>query len=168
VNLRVDGNIAGRTRIIDASGNLVPIRAKVTFMQYGRVVTEVRSDEMGHFQVVDMQPGVYAVVAIAGASAGNSSYLAAFGMRVLPYVENAPGSQRLLDIVLLPLNGPLSFLGEDGRELYRLLPQQPVMMGGGGGGGLGSLLGLAGLAGLAGLGGDGGGQQNQQASPNVP
>ena len=33
VSLRVDGNIAGRTRVIDASGNLVPVRATITFMQ---------------------------------------------------------------------------------------------------------------------------------------
>jgi hypothetical protein len=167
VNLRVDGNIAGRARMIDASGNLVPMRATISFMQDGRVVTVARSDESGNFQVVGLRPGTYSVVAIARSASGEA-YVSAFSVQVLPFAEETPNGQQLLDITLMPANDLMKLLGQQASGTPPPSQPQPYMGsgGGGGGGGLGALLGLAGLAALAAAGQQDG--QNEPASPNVP
>ncbi|NQT15967.1 MAG: carboxypeptidase regulatory-like domain-containing protein [Planctomycetes bacterium] len=166
VHLRVDGNLAGRVRAINTAGNLVPVRATISFMQEGRVVGTARSDESGNFQAVGLRPGTYSVVASGRSAPGGSrEYIGAFSVRILAFDESAPGDQLLLDMTLMPADDLMKLLGMETPAPY-LLPQAPMMSGGGGGGGgggLGALLGLAGLAGLAGLG-----QQQQQASPSVP
>jgi len=170
VNLRVDNNIAGRTRVMDASGNLVAVRATISFMQNGRVVTVARSDESGNFQAAGLRPGVYSVIAMArSAGEGGPAYVSAFSVQVLPFSEQAPDGQLLLDIILMPADDLRQLLGQEESEAPPP-PPQPVPYvgggGGGGGGGLGALLGLAGLAALAAAGQDDG--QARPASPFVP
>ena len=167
VHLRVDGNLAGRVRAMDASGKLVPLRATISFVQDGRAVATVRSDESGHFQAVGLRPGTYSVVAICRSGPGDGrQYVGAFSVRVLAFEETAPKDKLLLDITLMPADDLLKLLGLEAPPPAPT-PEAPMPYGGGGGGGggggLGALLGLAGLGGLAGLAGGEG-----LASPHVP
>ncbi len=170
VYLRVDGNLAGRVSVIDGSGRLIPARATITFMRDGRVVTAVRSDEMGNFQAVGLRPGPYSVIATNGRpmAADTREYVGAISVVVLPYDPTASPEQSLLHMTLMPVED-LSQLLDQNQEVpvsQAMLYEGYPMMGGGGGGGegLAALLGLAGLAGLAGQGG----ARAPVASPFLP
>jgi len=169
--LRADGNLAGRVCVLDSLGSLRPTRAKVSFVQGGQVIASVRTDELGRFQVVGLlaksqeragsfqvpgvHPGVYSVIA------SGPEGVAAFGVRVVSFDENAPTGHRVLNIALIPVTDTELLT----KQTAPVGPVPPVytpeaagvMSGGGGagGGGLGALLGLAGLG--AGLGAGGGG-----------
>lgn len=76
-----DGNLPGELRVFDESGNLVPARVRLFFLQQGEIVTQTRPDDQGNFQAVGLIPGVYSVVAAGPEGFG------AFSVRVLPATE---------------------------------------------------------------------------------
>ena len=163
VNLRVDGSLAGRVSVIEPSGMLKPVRARISFVQNGEEVASVRSDEWGRFQVPGLEPKVYSVLAKGQEGFG------AFSVQVLPYDKDVDKARMLLDLTLAP--------AEDAKLLSEMLAEaasgnpdgteeeDAVVSGGGGGGGYGALLGLGGLAGLAGLAGE---KERPLATPFKP
>ena len=79
IKLRVDGNLAGRVTVLDSTGQHRPVRVRVALLRNRQVVGSARSDEMGYFQVPNVSPGVYSVVALGRDGFG------AVGVRVLPF-----------------------------------------------------------------------------------
>jgi len=162
VNLDSEGNVSGRVSLLDPRTGLpTPVNGTVvSFVQNGRLVTQVRPGSDGTFSV-RLRPGVYSVVAQAPAGFG------AFAVVVQPFDPTASDPQELtLDGTLIPradlqaANVPMGLpLPAPGGA-----PGGPIgggggFIGGGGGGGtggegLGSLMGLAGLLGLAALADD--------------
>jgi hypothetical protein len=154
VHLRVDGNLFGRISLFASTGNLVPAKATIHFVQNGHEVFTTQSDERGNFQAVGLRPGVYSVIAMG------ADGFTAFSVLVLPYDPAIPEDELLLQGTLIP-PADMALL----TQMFSATPvpvTTPPMavgpMGGGGGGGAGfrgfALGGLAGLAGLAGLGGE--------------
>ena len=153
IYLRVDGNLAGRVSILDASGNRVPARAHVSFLQSAQTVRAADSDEQGRFQVAGLEPGVFSVIA-----SGPDGFAAA-SVQVLPYAQDAPKEQLTLNLTLVPASeaDSLSALLADSEGIAPLSTQGAggCCGGGGGGGGFGGVggWGLLGAAlGAAGLG----------------
>jgi hypothetical protein len=163
VNLDSQGNIHGSISLLDPrTGQPTPVSdAIVSFVQNGRLVTQVRPTTAGTFSA-RLQPGVYSVIARAPAGFG------AFAVLVKPYDPTASDPQELsLDGTLIPTG---DVQAASAPLLGPPLPHAPggapggtfgggggVYGGGGGGGpgeGLGSLLGLAGLVGLAAMAND--------------
>ena len=135
VYLRVDGNVAGRVNVLDASGRRLPAKAHISLIRGGKTVSAVDTNERGQFQVHGLQPGVYSVIA-----SGPDGF-AVLAVQVLPYTEDAPREKMLLDLTLVP--------SDDADALSKLLaqtdPPEPAdppvtqgqpMSGGGGGGGV--------------------------------
>ena len=134
VHLAVDKNLPGRVLIrMDTPGKVTTMRAKITFLQNGQIVNEVRSDDKGHFQVMGLQPGVYSVAAIAQNAA------AAALVEVLPNRPNVPRNETVLE---LTLDDPPPE-GSDPPPAPMAMPMDaaPTAGGGGGGGGMGALAG---------------------------
>jgi len=181
VNLDREGNVNGKISLLDPrTGRPTPVEnAVVSFVQGGRLVTQVRPASDGSF-TVRLSPGVYSVIAQAPAGFG------AFAVVVKPYDPTASDPQELsLDGTLIPnadiqaanapgLGGPLGpppGIGPGGT-----IGGGGGFVGGGAGGGgsqggLGGLLGLAPLAALGALGsGDDGGASllAPPASPAAP
>ncbi len=174
MSLGPDGTIPGNLRVFDESGALVPARVKLFFLRDGQVVTQTMPNEQGDFQITNLQPGTYSIVA-----AGQSGF-AAMGVRVLPPPDrpeapkaNTIGKTRTVSQPLgmqfrmnLPLIQPV-----DVRTAFQLASQQnagglgsfPGFPGappggggfgaaaGAGGGGAGAGGGLGGIGGLGGL-----------------
>lgn len=158
VHLAVDKNLPGRVLIrLDVPGKVKSMRAKITFLQNGQIVNEVRSDDTGRFQVIGLQPGVYSVAAIAPNAAGAAL------VEVLPYRPNLSRDLTLLELTLD--DPPPESSDPPPAPMAMPMASSPSGGGGGGGGGFGALAGLAGLAGLSGLAGLGGGTT---ASPHRP
>ncbi len=182
MSLGPDGNIPGNLRVFDESGALVPARVKLFFLRDGQVVTQTMPNEQGDFQITNLQPGTYSVVA-----AGQSGF-AAIGVRVLPPPDrpeapkaNTIGKTRAVSQPLglqfrmnLPLIQPVdvrtafqlaSQQNAGGLGSFPGFPGQPgnglggaaMGGGGGGGGGVGGGFGAGGLGGLFAAGGIAGG-----------
>jgi hypothetical protein len=94
--LRVDGNLAGRVGVFDTAGIRRPTQARIVFIRNRHTVASTRSDEWGRFQVVGLQAGIYSVIEVG------TGGVAIFAERVLPFDENAPKGQLLLDTNLVP------------------------------------------------------------------
>ena len=166
VYLRVDGNLAGRVSILDASGNRAPARAHVAFLQSGQTVRAADSDEQGRFQVAGLEPGVYSVIA-----SGPDGFAAA-SVQVLAYAQDVPKEQLTLNLTLVPAGEADSL-----SALLAQTPKDPPLAtqgasGGGGGGGFGGgggagwgILGAA--LGAAGLGVGIGALAREPASPHT-
>lgn len=178
VHLSVDGNLAGRVSFFDTAGIRRPAQARISIIQNRQIISTVRSDEFGRFQVVGLRPGVYSVVV-----AGPDGY-GIYSLRVLPFDESAPKDTNLFDATLMPssdLDLLRNLLGLDGVAPPPVAEGVPfnaapnIAAGGGGGGGadgLGLLAGAAAMAaGLAGAGsgtgsgGTGGGGGGTPATP---
>ena len=142
LRLWIDGNLPGRVVQRGNGGLEFPAQATISFRQDGEVLYQTRSDERGFFQVVGVEPGIYAVTATGPAGS------AALMVEVLPYDAELFEDQRLdilLDSAAVPGEGPVA---------PPTAPPPPLMMmpaaaGGGGGGGLSALGVAAGIAGLA-------------------
>ena len=165
VNLDREGIVHGRISLLDPRTGLpTPVdNAIVSFVQNGRLVTQVRPGSNGTF-TVRLQPGVYSVIATAPAGYG------AFAVLIRPYDPTATDPQELLldGTLIPPADAAAAAIAPPGA----LPPGGPPFggvgggatrgggggfVGGGGGGtggGLNSLLGLAPLAALAALAGD--------------
>ena len=173
VRLRVDGNLAGRVSALDSKGMLIPVRAGIQFVRDGRTVATVRSDEMGNFQAIGLQPGPYSVAATGRTmTADTRQYIGGMGVLVLPYDPTASPDELLLHLILMPAEDLSELVGK-GEALLppeAMIPGGFPMMGGGGGGedALWGLLGLAGLAGMAASQGQGRGAAPPVASPFAP
>jgi hypothetical protein len=170
VYLRVDGNLAGRVSILDSAGKRLPAKAHVSFIQRGKTLSAVDTNERGQFQVHGLQAGVYSVIA-----SGPDGF-AVIAAQVLPPAGDAPRDQLLLDLTLVP--------SDDADALSKLLAQteppeppvapvtegQPIYGGGsGGGGGGGGGLGIAAMAmGGIGMGLGIGAISKDHASPSKP
>jgi hypothetical protein len=64
VSLSASGHLAGRINVFSSQGELVPAqRVNLAFSQSGRVVARAVSGDGGRFEIRDVVPGVYAVVA---------------------------------------------------------------------------------------------------------
>lgn len=181
---RADGNITGRVSAFTASGTLEPARARVYFVQKGKVMTSARSDEEGRFQASGLEPGVYSVLAVGrkgfgvlSAAIRSSDEGAAKERSTVFQVGLASQPLASLDITLIPAEefGMLAkmFLNEIGdfTAMQTPLPSPATGVGagdiGGGadidGGGFRGLLETAGLAAdVAAL------ATKSQASPSTP
>jgi hypothetical protein len=159
IRLRIDGNLVGRTFVLDATGRPQPVRARVSLLHGGQVVATTQADEWGRFQIVGIQPGVYSVLAAA------NDYVAAMSVHILPFDENAAGNALVLNVSLLPASELEMFKGLVGPVAPAATgvstPAAAASAGGAAaGGGMGGLLGAAGAglgaAGVAGAGGESG------------
>jgi hypothetical protein len=83
VRLRVDGNLAGKATTMDDVGAGIPVRGKIHFIRYGKVVTSARIEETGAFQVIGLEPGVYSVVAVGSGGVGVTR------VQVLPFQRSS-------------------------------------------------------------------------------
>ncbi len=97
VRLGVDGNLPGRVSYLDVGGIHVPVQATVTFSQDGQVLSTARANLEGRFQAVGLKPGVYNVIADAGA------YFGAFSIEVQQYDIAADPERSNLDLTLVPI-----------------------------------------------------------------
>lgn len=84
MRLRTDGNLPGQLRAFDSNGNLAPVRARLFFLQKGQIVTKATADETGYFQVTNLDPGVYSVVAAGPTGFG------ALSIRILSQPDSGP------------------------------------------------------------------------------
>ncbi len=156
VYLRFDGNLTGRVSRFLVSGEFVPAQqVKVCLVRDSVIAASTHSNDEGAFQIVDLEPGVYWVIA-----AGDDGYTA-FSVRVLAHDDVA--EQRLwLHMTLVPRStiDLLNDLLGERKVTTAMLACPAVCQGTGGGRGGAALLGLAGLAGLTGITGE--------ASPATP
>jgi len=176
VRLRVDGNVAGRVAVLDSSGQVVPVRARIVLIRNGQVIAAARSDDTGAFQMLNVAPGPYSVMAVGREG------LAAFTVLVVPFDgsgdgngQSADANGQFLTVSLVPFGdfqlaaALLGLQAPPGAPLAAPMQAPPAGVGGGGGGGE-ALLPLVGLSGLAGFGGGVGGGQGVEkpASPDEP
>lgn len=161
--VRADGNLPGELRVFDESGNLVPARVRLFFLQDGETIVQTRPDEQGNFQVVGLTPGVYSVVAAGPEGFG------AFSVRVLPATEpegppktNTISDEKLREVSLTRARAAYAaslqaslVSAADARQAILIGAQELGVTLGGTGTGLGSSLGQTLAAG--GVGGGSGG-----------
>lgn len=93
VHLRRDGTLAGRVSLLDATGAFDGVAAKIKFV--GQTTASAESDSKGDYEVADLKPGIYAVLAAGEKKAVVST------VRVLPFDEDVPEDQQLLELPLV-------------------------------------------------------------------
>ncbi|HEX3869552.1 MAG TPA: hypothetical protein VHV77_03855, partial [Pirellulales bacterium] len=81
VRMRRDGNVPGQLRTVDASGELVPVHARLSFLHDGEIVGKALAEKDGFFQAVGLHQGIYDVVAVGRDTFG------AFSLKVSPMAE---------------------------------------------------------------------------------
>ncbi len=64
VRMRRDGNVPGQLRSIGANNELVPVHARISFLQDNELIGKSVTEQNGFFQAVGLQEGVYDVVAV--------------------------------------------------------------------------------------------------------
>jgi hypothetical protein len=64
IRLRRDGNLPGQLRTYEPSGELIPVRAKVSFLHRNEIASKASTREYGYFQAVGLHEGPYGVVAV--------------------------------------------------------------------------------------------------------
>jgi len=175
VRLRVDGNLAGRVAVLDSLGQVVPVRARIVLVRSGQVIAAARSDDTGAFQMLNVAPGPYSVMAVGREG------LAAFAILVVPFDGSADGNGQSADangqfltVSLVPFGDYQLAAGLMGLQApvaapIPTVPMEPVPAFGGGRGGE-AFMPLVGLSGLAGFGGGVGGGEGVEkpASPDEP
>src|SRR3569833_4737645 len=63
VRLRRDGNLPGQLRTYESSGELIPVRAKLSFLDRNEIASKASTQEYGYYQEVGQHEGTNGVVA---------------------------------------------------------------------------------------------------------
>ncbi len=93
VHLQIDGNLVGQIAI---PGSTKPGHAQVNFVQGGKLIATVQSDEFGRFQIIGLTPGVYSI------RAKGPGGVALLAVPILPFEANAAGEESILKLTLIP------------------------------------------------------------------
>jgi hypothetical protein len=168
MRLRSDGNLPGQLRAFDAAGNLAPVRARLFFLQNGKLVGKANADDTGHFQAVGLTQGVYSVVVASPEGFGAFSVKIDRDNESIPppkvksIAKVQPLSPLTLDVSLIPPSDfqlTAQIMQEQMPGVNFGPPATPFGGGmgggagaGGGGGGGGGGAGMAAALGLGGLG----------------
>src|SRR3569833_3776018 len=83
VRLRRDGNLPGQLRTYESSGELIPARAKLSFLDRNEIASKASPQEYGYFQAGGLHEGPYGVVAVGRDGFGAFSIMVASASPVI-------------------------------------------------------------------------------------